>query len=212
MYPRSRGQVSRYSSMDSLPQIESQPKKNKKYEFNSSRVSPIPSGGSQWGANVSKSSNPVFGSSKKFFSASVPGSRIVSRATSPISRRSPPRSTTPTPTLSGLMLPNVDDAKRTNDSLSQEVIRLRAQVQTYLPPHVLLALLFLYEFFPATLENFIFLKCGSCVHGLICFLLKLEIMFHWHFIHPRKRTNGLKFLYLAFLIGSIPSVISRSRS
>jgi len=132
MHPRSRGQLSRYSSMDSLPQIESQLKKNKKYEFNSGRVSPVPNGGSQWGANITKSSNPVFGSSKKFFSASVPGSRIVSRATSPISRRSPPRSTTPTPTLSGLTLPSVmvDDAKSTNDSLSQEVIRLRAQVQT----------------------------------------------------------------------------------
>lgn len=131
--PGSRGQLARYSSMDSLTQVEGRSKKNKKYEFNSSRVSPVPNGGSQWGANVSKSSNSVFGSSKKFFSASVPGSRIVSRATSPISRRtSPPRSTTPTPTLSGLMSPKltVDDAKRTNDGLSQEVIKLRAQVES----------------------------------------------------------------------------------
>lgn len=126
----SRGQLARYSSMDSS---EGRSKKNKKYEYDSSRVSPIPNGGSQWGANISRSFNPVFGSSKKYFSASVPGSRIVSRATSPISRRpSPPRSTTPTPTLSGLMSPRVtvDDAKRTNDSLSQEVIRLRAQVES----------------------------------------------------------------------------------
>jgi len=81
--------------------------------------------------NISKSFNPVFGSSKKFFSASVPGSRIVSRATSPISRRpSPPRSTTPTPTVGGLSSPKVvaDDSKRTNDNLSQEVIKLRSQV------------------------------------------------------------------------------------
>jgi hypothetical protein len=101
-------------------------------EFNSSRVSPVPNGGSQWGVmHISKSSNPVFGSSKKFFSASVPGSRIVSRATSPISRRpSPPRSTTPTPTLGGLTTPKivVDDTKRTNDSLNQEVVKLRSQV------------------------------------------------------------------------------------
>ncbi|XP_021843295.1 PH, RCC1 and FYVE domains-containing protein 1 [Spinacia oleracea] len=126
----SRGQLARYSSMDSS---EGRSKKNKKYEYDSSRVSPIPNGGSQWGANISRSFNPMFGSSKKFFSASVPGSRIVSRATSPISRRpSPPRSTTPTPTLSGLMSPKVtvDDAKRANDGLSQEVIRLRAQVET----------------------------------------------------------------------------------
>jgi len=130
---RSRAQLARFSSMESLKQVESRSsKKNKKLEFNSSRVSPIPNGGSQWGAHsIAKSFNPVFGSSKKFFSASVPGSRIVSRATSPISRRpSPPRSTTPTPTLGGLTSPKivVDDTKRTNDSLSQEVIKLRAQV------------------------------------------------------------------------------------
>ncbi|XP_020231048.1 PH, RCC1 and FYVE domains-containing protein 1 [Cajanus cajan] len=131
---RSHNQHARFSSMESLKQVDSRSsKKNKKLEFNSSRVSPVPNGGSQWGTmNISKSFNPVFGSSKKFFSASVPGSRIVSRATSPISRRtSPPRSTTPTPTLGGLASPKivVDDAKRTNDSLSQEVIKLRSQVE-----------------------------------------------------------------------------------
>ncbi len=130
---KSRAQFARFSSMESLKQAESRSsKKNKKLEFNSSRVSPVPNGGSQWGPlNISKSFNPVFGSSKKFFSASVPGSRIVSRATSPISRRpSPPRSTTPTPTLGGLTSPKFvgDDTKRMNDSLSQEVINLRAQV------------------------------------------------------------------------------------
>ncbi|KAL2894301.1 PH RCC1 and FYVE domains-containing protein 1 [Bienertia sinuspersici] len=124
----SRGQLARYSSIDSL---EGRSTKNKKYDYDSSRVSPIPIGSSQWGANISKSFNPMFGSSKKFFSASVPGSRIVSRATSPVSRRpSPPRSTTPTPTLAGLMSPKmtVDDAKRTNDGLGDEVIQLKAQV------------------------------------------------------------------------------------
>ncbi|KAG8660282.1 PH, RCC1 and FYVE domains-containing protein 1 isoform X1 [Manihot esculenta] len=129
----SGAQLARFSSMESLKQAESRSKRNKKLEFNSSRVSPVPNGGSNWGAlNISKSFNPVFGSSKKFFSASVPGSRIVSRATSPISRRpSPPRSTTPTPTLGGLTSPKlvVDDARRTNESLSQEVIKLRAQVE-----------------------------------------------------------------------------------
>ncbi|XP_077250143.1 PH, RCC1 and FYVE domains-containing protein 1-like [Tasmannia lanceolata] len=131
---RSHVQFSRFSSMESFKHVESKSsKKNKKFEFNSSRVSPISNVSSQWGAlNISKSFNPVFGSSKKFFSASVPGSRIVSRATSPISRRpSPPRSTTPTPTLGGLTSPKIaiDDGKRTNDSLSQEVLQLRAQVE-----------------------------------------------------------------------------------
>ncbi|XP_043719983.1 PH, RCC1 and FYVE domains-containing protein 1-like isoform X1 [Telopea speciosissima] len=130
---RSHAQLARFSSMESFKQVDRSSKRNKKLEFNSSRVSPIPNVGSQWGAlNISKSFNPVFGSSKKFFSASVPGSRIVSRATSPISRRpSPPRSTTPTPTLAGLASPKVvvDDSKRTNDGLSQEVLQLRAQVE-----------------------------------------------------------------------------------
>ncbi|KAK6776312.1 hypothetical protein RDI58_027313 [Solanum bulbocastanum] len=131
---RSRPQLARFSTMESFKQVETRSsKQKKKLEFNSSRVSPIPNGTSQWGAlNISKSFNPVFGSSKKFFSASVPGSRIVSRATSPISRRaSPPRSTTPTPTLGGLTSPKIvlDDAKWTNDGLSQEVIKLRAQVE-----------------------------------------------------------------------------------
>ncbi|GAB2277068.1 hypothetical protein Dimus_011776 [Dionaea muscipula] len=128
---RSHAQLARLSSMEPFRPTDSS-KKNKKLEFISSRVSPVPNGGSQWAALNIKSFNPVFGSSKKFFSASVPGSRIVSRATSPISRRvSPPRSTTPNPTLSGLMSPRlaVDDATRTNDSLGEEVIRLRAQVE-----------------------------------------------------------------------------------
>ena len=134
---RSRAQLARFSSMESLKQAESLSKRNKNFQFNSSRVSPVPNVDSQWGAfNTPKSFNPMFASSKKFFSASVPGSRIISRATSPLSRRpSPPRSTTPTPTLGGLTSPKivVDDAKRTNESLSQEVIKLRAQVCIFLP-------------------------------------------------------------------------------
>ncbi|XP_051218419.2 PH, RCC1 and FYVE domains-containing protein 1 [Lolium perenne] len=126
---RSNVQLSRLSSMESFKNMDSRySKRNKKFEFNSSRVSPIPNGSSHWsGLNISKS----FGSSKKFFSASVPGSRIVSRATSPVSRRaSPPRSTTPTPTLGGLTSPRVvDGAKPIKDSLSQEVVNLRSQVE-----------------------------------------------------------------------------------
>ncbi|KAK8454472.1 hypothetical protein SEVIR_5G461800v4 [Setaria viridis] len=132
---RSNAQLSRLSSMESFKHVDSRySKKNKKFEFNSTRVSPVPNGSSHWsGLNISRSFNPVFGSSKKFFSASVPGSRIVSRATSPISRRaSPPRSTTPTPTLGGLASPRVvaNDGKPTNDALSQEVLNLRSQVES----------------------------------------------------------------------------------
>ncbi|KAG0498898.1 hypothetical protein HPP92_003589 [Vanilla planifolia] len=129
---RSQVQTSRHSSLESLNSMDNKYKKNKKLDFSSSRVSPIPHGGSNRSSlNFSKSFNPVFGTSKKFFSVSVPGSRIVSRATSPTSRRpSPPRSTTPTPTIGGLISPKfvVDDAKMTNGCLSHEVLQLRAQV------------------------------------------------------------------------------------
>jgi alpha-tubulin suppressor-like RCC1 family protein len=125
--------LGRLSSLESSREVESMSsKRNKKPDINRSCVSPLPNGGSQWdGLDNSKSLNPVFGSSKKFFSASLPGSRIVSRATSPKSRRSsPPRATTPIPTLSGLSSPKfvLDDAKRMNHSLSEEVLKLRAQV------------------------------------------------------------------------------------
>ncbi|KAM1811864.1 hypothetical protein ACFX12_028454 [Malus domestica] len=105
-------------------------KSNKKMDFSSNCVTPIANGVSERRAlNGTKSFNP--GSSKKFFSASLPGSRIASRATSPTSRRSsPPRSTTPTPALSGLTFPKVgDDAKRINVNLSEEVLKLKAQVE-----------------------------------------------------------------------------------
>ncbi|ERM94419.1 hypothetical protein AMTR_s00010p00256680 [Amborella trichopoda] len=132
---KSHAQLSRLSSMESFKHVEgrSVSKRNRKLESNSNRVSPIPNGNNQWeSVTFSRSLNPVFGSSKKIFSASVPGSRIVSRATSPVSRRpSPPRSTTPTPTMSGLASPRavVEGAKQTNDSLSQEVVKLRVQVE-----------------------------------------------------------------------------------
>ncbi|RWR74654.1 FYVE zinc finger [Cinnamomum micranthum f. kanehirae] len=132
--PRSHTQLSKLSSSESFLQAERRSsKRNKKFEFNSNCASPSPNGSSKWArTNISKSLHPVFGSSKKFFSASVPGSRIISRATSPISRRpSPPRSTTFTPPLSGLSSPKavVNDVRRTNDGLSQEALRLRAQVE-----------------------------------------------------------------------------------
>ncbi|KAI4340529.1 hypothetical protein MLD38_025355 [Melastoma candidum] len=130
---RPRPQLARFASME-YPKMVERSRKNKKLEFSSSRVSPVPTGGSQWGTlNVTRSLNQNFGSSKKFFSASVPGSRIASRATSPISRReSPPRSTAPTPTIGGLTSPKIigDDSHRTNDGVNQEIIRLREQVES----------------------------------------------------------------------------------
>ncbi|WOL16050.1 hypothetical protein Cni_G24832 [Canna indica] len=55
----------------------------------------------------------------------------LSRALSPFSRRSsPPRSTTPTPTVSGLSYSKSisDSLKKTNDLLNEELLKLRAEV------------------------------------------------------------------------------------
>lgn len=131
---RSQAQLGRNPSLESSKDMESgSSKRNKKPDFSRTRVLPLPNGisGNSTVNSSKSSSNPVFGSTKKFFSASLPGSRIMSRATSPTSRRSsPPRSTTPTPTLSGFASPKIvaDDAKRTADGLSEEVVKLRAQV------------------------------------------------------------------------------------
>ncbi|EPS59802.1 hypothetical protein M569_15002, partial [Genlisea aurea] len=93
-------------------------KRNKKAEFNgSSRVSPAPPNGASSLLSLDSSSKPAFGSSKKFFSGSVPGSKIVSRATSPVSRR---KSLPPTGLTSPVIGPN--------DGLGQEVVKLRKQV------------------------------------------------------------------------------------
>lgn len=127
-------QLSRSSTMEQFKPAESKSssKRNRKSEFHSSRVSPAPNSTSQWGnINLPTSFHPVISYSKKFFSASVPGSRIMSRASSPVSRRSsPPRSTTPTPTLSGLKSTNIilEDVNKKNDTLGQEVAKLRVQV------------------------------------------------------------------------------------
>lgn len=130
---RTHGQLSRNASIESSKDWEGGfSKRNKKLDFSSARVSPLPSGPSQFTMrNYSKTPNPIFGSSKQFFSVSLPGSRMVSRATSPTSRRSsPPRSTTPTPTMSGFSsIKVVDDTKRKNESLNEEALKLKKQVE-----------------------------------------------------------------------------------
>ncbi|OVA13339.1 FYVE zinc finger [Macleaya cordata] len=130
---RLHGQLSRLSSVESFKNAESKlSKRNKKPEPHNNRFTPIQIGNSQWGSIYStKLSTSLFESSKKIFSASVPGSRTVSRATSPVSRRpSPPRSATPTPAVTVLITPEVDndDSKHMNSNLSQEIVTLRAQV------------------------------------------------------------------------------------
>ncbi|KAJ6713268.1 REGULATOR OF CHROMOSOME CONDENSATION [Salix purpurea] len=127
---RAHAKLGRNISMESSKEVESiSSRRNRNSSSISTQVSPSANDVSQRNAfNNSKS----FGSSKKFFSASVPGSRIVSRATSPTSRRSStPRATTPTPTLLVHELPKVavDGSGRLNDNLSEEVVKLRVQVE-----------------------------------------------------------------------------------
>ncbi|XP_012456234.1 PH, RCC1 and FYVE domains-containing protein 1 isoform X1 [Gossypium raimondii] len=131
---RTPAQLSRNASIESSKELDGgSSKRNKRLDFNSTRVSPFPNGVSQCAPlNNPKTSNALFGSSKKFFSTSLPASRIVSRATSPTSRRaSPHRATTPTPTLSSFSSKKVvvDDVKRTNEGLSEEIVKLRTQVE-----------------------------------------------------------------------------------
>ncbi|XP_058096545.1 PH, RCC1 and FYVE domains-containing protein 1-like [Magnolia sinica] len=128
------GQLSRLSSVESFKQAEGRYlKQNRKSEPSKSHASTAFTGISQCGSFYSsRSSNFIVGTSRKIFSASVPGSRMASRATSPVSRRpSPPRSITPTPTLAVLASATViaNDSKQMNDKLTQEVIKLRVQVE-----------------------------------------------------------------------------------
>ncbi|CAN1316312.1 PH, RCC1 and FYVE domains-containing protein 1 [Linum perenne] len=122
-------QLGRKFSLESSIDVESGfTKRNKKLSSTSTQVSPTGNGFKHNPFQNSKS----FGSSKKFFSASLPGSRIMSRATSPTSRRSsPPRATTPSPVIATHALPSVgvDEAKKINEGLSGEVAKLRAQVE-----------------------------------------------------------------------------------
>lgn len=63
---------------------------------------------------------------------SIPQSQNNSRSISPFTRRSsPPRSATPTPTMGGLASSRslVEDLKKTNQVLSEEVLKLREQVE-----------------------------------------------------------------------------------
>ncbi|XP_021722925.1 uncharacterized protein LOC110690409 [Chenopodium quinoa] len=83
-------------------------------------------------SHVSSSLYPMVGTSDKRVSASAPGSRMVSRAASPISQGcSPARSFTfnnsiSLPTSPEVMAPN---SKPTQDDLRQEVVQLRVEVE-----------------------------------------------------------------------------------
>ncbi|KAJ7556571.1 hypothetical protein O6H91_05G088700 [Diphasiastrum complanatum] len=112
-----------------------QVKRSKKHDITMNSLVPAVNNLLQWGiVDFPTTLNPLSAPSKAIVpSSSVPPSRAVSRPVSPLSRRpSPPRSTTPTPTLMGLTSPKtiLDDLKRANDALTQEVVKLRGQVES----------------------------------------------------------------------------------
>ncbi|XP_058083876.1 PH, RCC1 and FYVE domains-containing protein 1-like isoform X2 [Magnolia sinica] len=125
--PKSLRQLCRLLSLGSFKHTDMQnSKSNRKAESRISRFSPSLGGSAQWGnLYASRSSN-------KIFSSSVPSSRMVSRATSPVLMRpSPSRSTTLPPTPTGLTSAEVavNDSEQTNDKFSDEVVKLRVQVE-----------------------------------------------------------------------------------
>eukprot|EP01018_Ginkgo_biloba_P033534 Gb_19587 [translate_table: standard] len=118
-------------SLEPFKQLEGKPqtKRGKKSEtLSSSRDDQNQSFLQFKGFNYINSLDHLHGVTKTLTS-SLQHSRNISRAVSPFSRRSsPPRSTTPTPTMTGLALPlsGVDDLKKKNEVLTREVLKLRA--------------------------------------------------------------------------------------
>ncbi|KAL5539194.1 hypothetical protein UlMin_045231 [Ulmus minor] len=111
--------LSRFSSFGSANLVESlHSKSENQSEARYGRVFPAFNGSVKlWDFNLSKPP-PLVGGPKKDISASVPVSRMISRATSPVSGKSSlPRSSEET------------DSKNTNESLNQEIMILRAQVE-----------------------------------------------------------------------------------
>ncbi|PSS28730.1 Ultraviolet-B receptor like [Actinidia chinensis var. chinensis] len=131
--PRLQGQLSRLSSFDSFNLAKGRNSKvNIKSESNDSRVFPLGNGNTHREIiSSSKASNAAVGASKNFFSVSVPGSRIVSRTSSPVSRKSTPFQCAPPASSLAVGTSEVilGNSKHKNEELSQEVINLRAQVE-----------------------------------------------------------------------------------
>ncbi|ESR51907.1 hypothetical protein CICLE_v10030553mg [Citrus x clementina] len=119
--PRLQDQLSILSSFDSNKQTESRlSKQNLKLELQDNHVYPVNKNLQMGRIYSPKSSIFLAKSSKKKFSASASSSRMSSLATSPVSgKSSSARSSAVT----------IDDSKQMNDSLNQEIIKLRAQVE-----------------------------------------------------------------------------------
>lgn len=131
--PRVQGQLSKFFTVDSFNQSEGRNSKNSvKIETRDNRVFPLLNGNIEsQSLFCSKATGALFGASKSYISVSVPTSRMVSRATSPVTRMAcSPQFPNPTPSLP--LLTNeliLDDPKHNNESLCKELIYLKAQVE-----------------------------------------------------------------------------------
>lgn len=127
---RSDKPETKFSKLQGLPpEVKSQTKRGKKSD--SSASSRAPQGPSLLQLKDIKFLSPLDPQLSKTL-LSVPQSKNNSRAVSPFSRRpSPPRSATPTPTMAGLASSKglVDDLRRTNEFMNQEILNLREQVE-----------------------------------------------------------------------------------
>ena len=116
---KSQGNLSGLPSLESLKSSES-------------RVAGLsPTNGSlNWGNYSTKTSlSSIFGISRKISSASVPGSRIVSRSSSPISRNSSPRPSGDVVHCMASADEMFEKSKIINDSPNEEAIKLKLQVR-----------------------------------------------------------------------------------
>lgn len=119
-------QISRLSSVESFKAESRQSRQNCKSELKNNQFPSTPNECLWTNIHTPISSNISLGSSRNKYPASTPGSRRGSGSTSPVSSRpSPPHSTTtfrPPEVV-------VDGSKQANGILSQEVVRLKLQVE-----------------------------------------------------------------------------------
>ncbi|GLU17092.1 hypothetical protein SLE2022_334880 [Rubroshorea leprosula] len=119
---RLHSQFSRLSSFDSNNQVESRnPKRELTLESHNHHLFPAQTGNLRLGNYCSSQvSTSLVGDSKKVSPASIAGSRITSGGTSPASAKSSPYR--PSEVTS-------DDSRQMSDTISQEIMSLRAQVE-----------------------------------------------------------------------------------
>ncbi|XVF85951.1 hypothetical protein PTKIN_Ptkin17bG0158800 [Pterospermum kingtungense] len=110
--PRLQTQLSRLSFIDSSSKL--------KQESQNRPLFPTQNGNFQGGFYSPKVSISLVGDSKKILPASIPSSRKTSRGTSLASGKSSPNQSSEV---------TLDDSNQMNDSLHQEIITLRAQVE-----------------------------------------------------------------------------------